>query len=53
MRERKDKVAHGAISGSSGLREGMLSGFIGEAYGRYCEMDDFLEMKYEDLFKGE
>ena len=51
MRERKDKIAHMLAQGAC-MIEGFDVALYGESVGRYREIDDYLEMKYEDL-KGE
>jgi len=53
MRERKARIATGLVSGSGlGMREGALCGFYGEAVGRCHEIDDYIDMKFEDLLGG-
>lgn len=52
LRERKDKIAHMLARGDVMNADGVSDTGYAMAVGRYAEIDDYLEMKYEDL-KGE
>ena len=51
MRERRDRIAHLLASGSC-LGAGFDGELYGESVGRYREIDDYLNMQFEDL-KGD
>ena len=49
MQARKEHLAHGL----AGYEGEISSAVVYEVRGRYKEIDDYLNMEYEDLKKGE
>ena len=52
FKERMDKIAHGLAQGYLEGMSDVLLGY-GEQIGRYKEIEDYIEMTFEDLKGGQ